>query len=330
MTRGTDHASKLSDPKREKWTLMEMESGIEFHKFRKSVDFNPISQKMAELNETSGHVCFNRFQALGDVVLVTGPLREYKEAHPDHKIYVRTQHPEVFQNNPHIEKILGIEEVFVGRVIELDMAYENEPALSILQAYADKSGVDPEKCSPELFLKYDTRETLYSKFPDLEKEPYVVFHQGGGWRSKSFDGLFWLKLAHEVKKTGRRIVLVGKKERDICGIGMSGVTDLVGLLNLHELAWLCKGADLFIGPDSAPLHVSESTGTPSIGLYTCTDPFMTHYKPENYVITESTCRGCKHRQAPGLTWLECPDNRDYKCVRDFPVDKVMDKEKELL
>jgi len=48
--------------------------------------------------------------------------------------------------------------------------------------------------------------------------------------------------------------------------------DLTGKDSLATMAGLIQRADLFMAPDSGPLHIANALGVPLIGLYACTDP----------------------------------------------------------
>ncbi|MFV1987446.1 MAG: glycosyltransferase family 9 protein [Gemmatimonadota bacterium] len=77
---------------------------------------------------------------------------------------------------------------------------------------------------------------------------------------------------------GFRTVVVGGRSdgeradaatlRDLCRFP----PDVELRYDLRELAWLLDASDAVLSPDTGPLHMAVALGTPSIGLYGCTDP----------------------------------------------------------
>jgi lipopolysaccharide heptosyltransferase II len=52
------------------------------------------------------------------------------------------------------------------------------------------------------------------------------------------------------------------------------LTNLIGRTTLRELYALLKRADLFVGNDSAPMHVAAAAGTPTVAVFGPTDPAL--------------------------------------------------------
>ncbi|MCH7472869.1 glycosyltransferase family 9 protein, partial [bacterium] len=50
------------------------------------------------------------------------------------------------------------------------------------------------------------------------------------------------------------------------------VVDLVGQTTLEELTWVLDRADLYIGPDSGPVHLAVARQTPVVAIFGPTDP----------------------------------------------------------
>ncbi|MDH5661996.1 MAG: glycosyltransferase family 9 protein, partial [Elusimicrobiota bacterium] len=84
--------------------------------------------------------------------------------------------------------------------------------------------------------------------------------------------------------------------------------------DLKELAHMISRCTLFIGSDSAPLHIASAFSVPSIGLYGPTDPRRNGpYGPGNIVIKKDLkglscrgkgCRKCKTQECMQLISVE--------------------------
>ena len=73
------------------------------------------------------------------------------------------------------------------------------------------------------------------------------------------------------------------------------VVDLVGQTTIEELTWVLDRADLFVGPDSGPMHLAIARKTPVVALFGPTDPAKCGpYKYEQSVVvrSERLCRRC--------------------------------------
>jgi heptosyltransferase-3 len=60
------------------------------------------------------------------------------------------------------------------------------------------------------------------------------------------------------------------------GRTLTGELPVLSGLPLSELAALMKGASLYIGNDSGPMHVAAAVGTPVVGIFGSSDPQRWH------------------------------------------------------
>src|SRR5690606_22279943 len=86
------------------------------------------------------------------------------------------------------------------------------------------------------------------------------------------------KMIERLVRDGHRIVITGapdERERALVDVILAtlpeacreAVVDLTGRLSLLELAALTARARLFVGVDSAPMHIAAAMGTPAIALF---------------------------------------------------------------
>jgi heptosyltransferase III len=103
--------------------------------------------------------------------------------------------------------------------------------------------------------------------------------------------------------------------------GLSGTVDLSGQLSLEELAALTARAKLFVGVDSAPMHIAAAMGTPVVAIFGPSgdrewgpwDPLHRGHR----VVASAThpCRPC------GMAG--CNDSKVSACLTTLPVAQVL-------
>ncbi len=103
------------------------------------------------------------------------------------------------------------------------------------------------------------------------------------------------------------------------------VVDLVGQTTIEELTWVLDKADLFIGPDSGPVHLAVGRGRPVVVLFGPTDPARCgpfQYANSAVVRSESICSRCDARFGSQL--------QNRCCLHTIPAQQVYDSAVRLL
>jgi heptosyltransferase-3 len=112
----------------------------------------------------------------------------------------------------------------------------------------------------------------------LEPRRFIQLHPGSRWMFKCWAPEACAALVDRLAGGGWRVVVTGapdKRERELADAILGAVAeasrarlvDLVGQLSLRELAALTREARLFIGVDSAPMHIAAAVGTPVVALF---------------------------------------------------------------
>jgi lipopolysaccharide heptosyltransferase II len=162
--------------------------------------------------------------------------------------------------------------------------HEAELMLDVVRAL----GVIIEPLPHTKFLPSDDSrrfaERLLQEWGLAGETPIVVVHPGGAsnpgkvmpekrWPAPRFaalaDGL--------VDQVGARIVIVGHGADQPLARQMRLAmrhpsVDLVGQTSISQLAGLLERCHLYVGNDSAPLHLATAVGTPVLGIFGPTDP----------------------------------------------------------
>jgi len=108
----------------------------------------------------------------------------------------------------------------------------------------------------------------------LGQGSYVHMHPTSRWLFKCWPAAKFAALANRLAEAGMKIVLTAapdEKEksfiRDMLPALGGATLDLSGQLSLKELAAIAARARLFVGVDSAPMHIAAAMGTPVIALF---------------------------------------------------------------
>src|SRR5262249_60073850 len=95
------------------------------------------------------------------------------------------------------------------------------------------------------------------------------------------------------------------------------LVDVCGVLTLRELAALTRKARVFVGVDSAPMHIAAAMGTPVVALFGPSGEV--EWRPwavAHRVVTsvEHPCRPCGNDG--------CGGGKVSECLTELPVDRV--------
>jgi len=108
----------------------------------------------------------------------------------------------------------------------------------------------------------------------LSAKSFVHFHPGSRWQFKCWPADRAAALLDELERRGQRVVLTAAPdpaERELVADMLSRTRakplDLSGQLTLKELAALAGRARLFVGVDSAPMHIAAAMQTPVVALF---------------------------------------------------------------
>jgi heptosyltransferase-3 len=109
----------------------------------------------------------------------------------------------------------------------------------------------------------------------LAARGYVLFHPGSRWQFKCWPADKAAALLDDLDRRGERVVISAApdaRERELVAdilarAHLAKPIDLSGKLSLKELAALAARAKLFIGVDSAPMHIAAAMQTPVVALF---------------------------------------------------------------
>jgi heptosyltransferase-3 len=161
---------------------------------------------------------------------------------------------------------------------------------------------------------------------------FVVVHPASRWLFKTWPAERSAQLMDRLAADGRRIVMTcGPADaeqalvRRIGSLTSAPVIDLGGLLSLKELAALTARARLFIGVDSAPMHIAAAVGTPVVALFGPSGDIEWAPWGVTHRVVASTRHACRPCGNDG-----CGGSKVSECLTTLPVARVLDEVRSLL
>lgn len=154
---------------------------------------------------------------------------------------------------------------------------------------------------------------------------FVQLHPTSRWMFKAWTERGYAELIEELLSMGVAVVLTASPDpmeiamvariRDRVRLRGS-LVDLSGKLSLKELAALTSGARLFIGVDSAPMHIAAAVGTPVVAVFGPSDERVWGpWKVPSTVIAlteQYPCRPCGLDGCGGGKVSECLTSIDVQ------------------
>ncbi|MBI5234096.1 MAG: putative lipopolysaccharide heptosyltransferase III [Deltaproteobacteria bacterium] len=195
-------------------------------------------------------------------------------------------------------------------------------------AVAKALGIEHKGLRPTLVLTQEEMSAGRALVGSIDR--YAVIHPGARRWYKRWPLENFARTSDVLKDMGIDVVLTGAIEDSeltakISSLMEKAPVDLAGKTTVRELAAIIKDAVVFIGNDSAPLHIASALGVKSIGLFGPTDwrnwgpvgPDARVFMKEGF-----TCRPCGHAR-------ECPEGQGY-CMAHISFEEVRDALLEML
>jgi ADP-heptose:LPS heptosyltransferase len=93
------------------------------------------------------------------------------------------------------------------------------------------------------------------------------------------------------------------------------VVDLVGQTTIEELAWVIDNVDLFVGPDSGPVHMAVALERPVVALFGPSDPRRCgplNYERAEVIRSEEICAACERKLGKHM----------HQCLHTIPPEEI--------
>jgi len=204
-----------------------------------------------------------------------------------------------------------------------------ENHLNLVRALGVEAAEAPRLKLPKAAEEEIRRIDRIWKENHLSGSKVVAVHIGAGNRFRDWGAGNWAALTEMLGREDLvRVILVGgedgrEREKEIRAHTGEQPVPLAGRLNLAELGEVLGRVDLFIGPDSGPMHIAAAAGAPIVALFGPTLP--AHFAPwrAKAVLVEKSldCRPCRQR--------ECA-HQDFRCILGITVEDVLAAARQLL
>jgi ADP-heptose:LPS heptosyltransferase len=174
-------------------------------------------------------------------------------------------------------------------------------------------------------------ERILSRLGLGARRPLVAIHPGGGRTVKQWPADRWSAVGARLQRGfGAALVLTGSEsDRPLVAAVAAGLPepplDLAGKLPVRDLLALVSVLDLFLSPDTGPMHMACALDTPSVSVFGPSDPVRyfsgTDYEPalHRVVRAELWCSPCNLIRRPPA---ECAGREAPECLRRVDVDAV--------
>ena len=266
-----------------------------------------------ELSECNG---------LGDLICATPAIKKISEAY-DTKILVISKMPEVFKNNPYVERSIKSSSVDMGYVKDnyivhnsfYNVGSKNERGveykhntIDIRQFHAINLGFMLGKDEMECFY-IPTEECSF----EIPKKPYILIHPVSTWPSRTWSAKNWMNLTKELNDKGYDVVSIGKDssetgffnvQKPVFNFEIEKGLNLMNKTSISDCWHLMINAAAFVTMDSGLLHLAGTTDVPIIHL-------GSSIKPEFRIPYRDNRQDYKYYYVRGACALECASNMKY-------------------
>ncbi len=178
------------------------------------------------------------------------------------------------------------------------------------------------------FLRYEKQDAAATRVQrKVVQRPYVVVHPAALMATKRWDSDRFVDVGRELVRLQFTVVLTtGPGEEQIASQAAKKIPGAVTLpgLSIPELGELIRGANLYIGNDSGPMHLAAAVGTPVVAVWGSSD--SRRWRPwgvdHRVVQNPFECNPC-----PGYRCLVADSPL---CIESVTVEQVNAAVKELL
>jgi ADP-heptose:LPS heptosyltransferase len=259
---------------------------------------------------------------LGDLISATPTIKKLHDSY-EKKIYVLSKVPELFKNNPYVEKSY--------KISSMDMGYFNEHFIMHNSFYnvgkKHQSGIEYKHNVTDIrqfhaihlgfTLAKDEMECFYQptepcKF-NIPYEKYVVIHPVTTWENRTWDAIKWMQLTKMLNDEGISVVSIGKDssekgffnvDKPVFNFDIENGMNLMNQTSISDCYHIINNSVAFVTMDSGLLHLAGTTDTSILHL-------GSSIKPEFRIPYRKGSQSYKHFYIRGTCGLECCSNMKY-------------------
>jgi len=153
---------------------------------------------------------------------------------------------------------------------------------------------------------------------------YIHLHPASRWQFKCWPAAKTADLIDKLQALGQRVLVTAAPDAEeldlvarIRALATTPFADLCGKLTLKQLGAVAQHARLFIGVDSAPMHIASAMQTPVVALFGPSGEFNwgPWQVPHRVVSSSHSCRPCGNDG--------CGGGKVSECLSMLPVSEVL-------
>lgn len=200
-------------------------------------------------------------------------------------------------------------------------------------------GIKTENMDVDFFIPEAAREsvrTIFKKNNISAEDTVVHVHPTSRWLHKCWNDAYMAEVIRWLLEKGTKVVVTAspdKKEMGKTGGMLSlvseqgneeqGLIDLCGKTSIKELGAISAASDIFIGVDTAPMHIAAAVKTPVIALFGPSGHFGEWYPygDGHIVLTKDLpCKPCGKGMCEGVRIRDC-----MKAIKPYDVKKAVNE-----
>jgi ADP-heptose:LPS heptosyltransferase len=255
-----------------------------------------------------GQLHVGRGAALGDVLMSTPALRELKRRNPSCHVTFYTDYQDLVAGLPFIDLVRPSAES-PNSTIWLSYEKSLPPRRHIARILGDHLGLTVSDVRPACVVDHKLVEQFRQDWNSLPRPLIAVSRRAGPWTpNKDWPDEHWEYLV--ARLTARATVIdVGARSSKPPARLFGSYLDLRGQTTLPQLVAVIAAADLFITPDTGPMHIAAAVETPAVVIYGgYIDPVCTGYPGNINLYSAVECAPC---------WLREPCPYGKKCLHQI-------------
>ncbi|HEY4381648.1 MAG TPA: glycosyltransferase family 9 protein [Acidobacteriaceae bacterium] len=267
-------------------------------------------------------------RSIGELLRVASEIRRFK---PDLVVYLMDLRPEIIRRDRMFLRLAGARKI-VGIPGSDDLQRRCDPVTGLYELESRRLGrliaelgdantEDPANWS--LRLTDAERQTALQALGPLAGRPLIVCGPGTKMQAKDWEKDNWRKLLARLhaQYPERGLALVGAPdESPTCEFAAQDwngpKVNLSGRVSPRQAAAVMERAEVFLGPDSGPMHLAASVGVP------CVIAFSAHGLPGVWHPAGQQHQVVYHKPECFNCGLETCIVMEKKCMRSITVDEM--------
>ncbi len=256
----------------------------------------------------------------GDELIASGVIAEIKRRNPDCQISLITRRPDYWIGHPLLAGTLPDTPENRTKATVLAYHYQTPTTDNALQIVAERVGLLIDTLVPQPPVR-EAAANLQATLAALPG-PYILIQpESSTWTpNKTWPEKSWHVLLPKLLELAP-VVELGTRSIFNQPVDHPNFVSLAGKSAPEDLAWIYQRARLYLGPDSAGMHLAAAFQIPAVilfGGYTIMENFP---YPTNIPLTAPTdCAPC---------WLRSPCPYELKCLRGIGPDQVLKAVREI-